>query len=430
MLFFFFLLYLLFPQKAYAQIQEIQHVISTGQSLAQGAAGYPSLSKTQKYDNIMLSGGKPLSNLKDIENANFTPLIEGGEESISSGLANYVAKNSKDRKFQIEINANGWGGRSYSLIKIGTEPFTYNIKEVERSKYLAENEGKKYKVTAITLIHGEADDDLYRVGDTCPNYQKNLLELQKDYNSEIKKITGQSENIPLFTDQLSSYSSRAKSPCVTLAQLIASKVEPKKIILVGPKYFLTYQGDSPHLNNYGYRLLGEYYGKVYKKVIIDKKKWTPLSPSSITRKGRTITLDLFVPKPPIVIDFERVKKQKNFGFEFFSPNLEIGIKSVKIISPTKIEIKLDKLPKAKVEKLRYAYSAILGSSSGATPSGSPRGNIRDSDIGNSLYKTPLYNWLVHFDEPIKVLSEEETIQEKSESFITNFEEKIGFKLFN
>jgi lipoprotein-anchoring transpeptidase ErfK/SrfK len=60
------------------------------------------------------------------------------------------------------------------------------------------------------------------------------------------------------------------------------------------------------------------------------------------------------------------------------------------------------------KRLRYAYTGVPGQPAGAMTG--PRGNLRDSDATVSLHAYPLWNWAVHFDEPVNERKAEQTLQ--------------------
>jgi hypothetical protein len=183
-----------------------------------------------------------------------------------------------------------------------------------------------------------------------------------------------------------------------------AEANPTRIILVGPRYFLPYgesgvQFPGIHLTNEGYRRLGEYYGKVYKQVVVDGGAWSPLKPASITRSGAVITATFDVPVAPHVLDTALVSNPGNFGFEFHDDSgAPPAIASVATAGPATLTITLAATPTGGNKRLRYAYTGIIGN--GAGPTSGPRGNLRDSDATVSPSGAALPNWCVHFDKPV------------------------------
>lgn len=409
----------------------INHILITGQSLSVGETGFPALSLSQNYENLRMTGGR------------FEPLIENttksnvGEnvETIASSFANNVTFASKNQKYQILISNNGLGGAEYAKLKKGTELYQNNINEIIAAQKISRQMGKKYQVPAVLVIHGETDNAL----GNGPKYSQFLEEWYKDYNTDIKAITGQSNDIFLFTDQMSSFGmdlatpKGIASPSTTLGQLRASLQNPR-IILVGPKYFLTYS-DNLHLNNLSYRKWGEYFAKAYKQTILnqnskDSQSWKPLMPIKSTFGGNKIKIQFNIPKKPLILDTENVLAKENYGFEYIDEtdentneteslnsldkNIDLEnsaknipsakIESVKIVDDS-VEITLDKVPTGKNKKIQYGLRADYlqnspGSGTGALAKGSSGGNLRDSDDSSSLYGNFLWNWAVHFEQKL------------------------------
>lgn len=374
----------------------VNHILSTGEDLSNGVLGLPVLTTVQPYSNLMLS------NASDA----LIPLRETTRERMSSAMGNFITANTPGNIYQTVVTRHGLSGaHAYSTLKKGTTAYGNGMGQVTDVKNLAETTlGKRHRVIAVTAVHGETDHERERADE----YEANLVEWQHDYETDVQAITGQTENIPLFTDQMSSWTGMGSATSgIPVAQLAAAENNPGKIIIVGPKYFLPY-ADETRLNGYGYRWLGEYYGKIIKKVVVDGETWTPLSPRTITRNGNVITAVFNVPVSPLVFDTDRVLAQTNYGFEYWNPNDSATIIStVTITAPDTVEITLNQTPTdTSYERLRYAFTGTPGSKAGPYDAGSARGNLRDSDATTSQYTTSsplgytLYNWAVIFDEEI------------------------------
>lgn len=367
---------------------DINHILGTGQSLSVGAAGSPALSLMQPYSNIMFAkgvipGGTGLDK--------FAPLVEGGVETLSSAFANSIAKETSQ---VVLISAHGVGGIEYSGLKKGTTPFANGIAQVKAAKALADAIKKTYVVRAVTNVHGESD---HVNGNMM--YDADLAQWQFDYETDVKAITGQTLPIPMLHTQMSSWTKYGQATSVIpQAQLNASRKSDGKLVMVGPKYTMIYAGDGVHLTNIGYRIMGEYYAKAY-KAIAKGGKWTPLQPRSIKREMQTITIELDVPAPPLEFDTTEVTNPGNYGFEVIDDGKPAKILIVSLAGPTTVKIGLAAAPVGKNMRVRYAYTGTAGANAG--PKTGARGNLRDSDSTPSAYApTKLFNWCVHFDEPI------------------------------
>jgi hypothetical protein len=382
----------------------MHQILSTGQSLSVGA--FPLLSLSQPFQNKML-------------NTNYSALVplagkvqgaaHNDAETISCGMANTITNLTLgSNQFNSVVSLCGVSGAKYEVLKKGTEPYTNGLNRMIEARNLCYQEGKPYVVAAVTTIHGEADTS---TGVTAETYAGYLNQWQLDYETDAKIISGQSEGVPLFTDQCASWTKFGKTkPTVSLGQLKASIDNPSKIILVTPKYIFDYGTDGIHLNGNSQRRLGEYYGKVMKKVLVDHETWLPLSPSSVTRTNTIVTVTFNVPVAPLAFDTYAVAAKANYGFEYFDDSsTPPTITAVALAGPTSISITLSAIPTGGNKKIAYAYTGILDVGAGRNIPDSTRGNLRDSDTTPAYYQdgnvpntmgNSLRNWCVTFIESV------------------------------
>lgn len=361
-------------------------IVSSGQSLSLGGA--PALTTTQPFNNKWESNGV------------FIPLVESGNETMSSTLANSISQQvGTTNPFNSVVSLRAMGGTAYTGLKKGTLTYSRNIAAVVASKKISNDiELKPYLVRGLTIVHGEND-----FANTA--YKQNLIEWQNDYETDFKNITGQVDPIPMFTCQVSTWSIYGGTkPVSALAQLDVALEFPEKFTMVAPKYFFEYQ-DGVHLKNYMYKLLGEYYGKVMKKVIVDRQPWLPLHATNTSLSGNVITVNFHVPAPPLQWNSNTVLQQINYGFEYFDDSQSAEIQSVALgANGTSVLITLSNVPTGANKKIAYAYTGIPGQGAGPEKVYSTKGNLCDSDTtpmlfpGNypAAYGTTLKNWCVTF----------------------------------
>jgi hypothetical protein len=145
--------------------------------------------------------------------------------------------------------------------------------------------------------------------------------------------------------------------------------------------------------------MGEDYAKAYRKVILEGKPWEPVRPISVNRAGAVITVKFTVPAPPLVLDDKLVSDPGDNGFEFMQDGAVVpSISKVAITAPDTVAITLADVPTGANQRIQYAFTGTVGAHAG--PTTGPRGNLRDSDPTVSRNGYPLYNWCVHFDEPV------------------------------
>lgn len=451
---------------------DINHVIITGQSNAVANGGVPPLSTTQPFGNLMFDTG-PMSMKGSAASPSgcggsggccdgnvgcFTyekpsalvPLVEGDSfftypvETSAAGAGNeasFLAEHEYlfgvldryPRKHDMLVTNDGRSGWAYWCMRKGScpykdpswlFPFPQGMQEVKDAMGFATAAGKTYVVRAVMTIHGETDQQDYFIGhpefpldgtDGTPlaikDYSDGLVEWQRDYEQSIKAITGQPLPIPLLVSGNSGQNS-TRIAVVAQYELDAHVRAPGKVILVGPTYHLDVAPDCRHFTAKANRRLGEYFAKVYARIVLGGETWEPVRPRSVTRASNVLTVKYHVPRPPLVFDTTRVTNPGNFGFDFVDASgAPPAITSVTITAPDTVQITLAATPVGPSMKLYYAQNQIpatcLGPGTGhdVTALGGARGNLRDSDTTPSQsgdYKdadgTPwtLWNWGVQF----------------------------------
>ena len=299
---------------------------------------------------------------------------------------------------------------AYSGLKRGTIYYNNGLARMNAAKSILQSQGLPYVVSAFTVVHGESNKY-----DSAATYKSYLEEWQSNLETDSKLITGQTGSIPMFLCQLSSTTNTYSNPRVAIGQLAAAEANPTKIYLVTPKYIFDYVETEQyivHITGSASRRLGEYYGKVMKKVLIDGDTWKPLSPSTISISANVITVNFNVPVAPLQFDTIKVMSTSNYGFEYFDSTNSATISSVALGSNgTSILITLSNIPTGSNKKIAYAYTnTILPNNIGGGRYlvGSAKGNLRDSDTTPALYTnslpnnmgTELNNWCVTFIKDI------------------------------
>ena len=366
---------------------DVNHILSTGQSLSTGYGG-TATSLTQPYANLMLAGGVAASN---VFSDPFLPLVEGPTyETISSAMANKLTELAvldSISPYASLVSVHGAGGTPYSGIKKGTAFYTQGMDQAAGAASRAATNGQTYVVRAVTSVHGESDAAAHST-----TYQADMVEWQSDYETDVKVITGQTLPIPMFHSQCS----QGAGWELPLAMLAAHVANPGKIVLVCAKYHMELS-DGTHMTTAGYRHLGEYYAKAYRKVVLQGGTWEPLRPKTITRVGTTVTIVFYVPAPPIVIDTTLVAAAPGWGFRWSTNGAGTSTEGPDVIAatvtaPDTLELTLASDPGG-AGKLRYAYWDQIGFDG-------PRGNLRDSDATVSRFGFDLSNWCVQFEEEV------------------------------
>jgi hypothetical protein len=289
---------------------------------------------------------------------------------------------------------NAVGGAPYRIMKKGTAPYAVGIAEVNAGFTIARANGITYDVTAVTSADGGGDHV-----DKNTHYAEDLAQWQRDYEADARGVTGQSTAIPFFLTQYSSWTEYDPTSPIPIAQLRAAVDNPGKVVMVGPRYPFPYGPDGVHLTNAGYRLMGEYYARAYRRVVVEHGTWEPLRPKTVTRAAAVVSVRFLVPTPPLVFDTTLASNPGNMGFEYTDDGpVTPTITSVALAGTDGVTITLSAEPTATNRRVRYAYTGAMGALAGLQTGA--HGNLRDSDATPSRYGYALYDWCVHFDEAV------------------------------
>lgn len=377
----------------YALPYEVPFVISVGQSLSIGTSGSPAL---PPYDTNVTARTLPSGPIYAAGDSfgNFPALFEeGNTETHCSGFGVAVSLASRPVLTNDPIvTTYGVGSTAYSGLKQGTAPYTNSLFAIARAKEASTNYFRGFWVPGIICVHGETD----RYSAT---YSNDVREWQANYQTDIQAATGQTDPVPMFHSQISSWSSPSYNSATSSSpyQLLAAyKADPTNTVLVGPKYHLSYVSDKIHLVNTSYRQLGEMYAKAWHRRVVQGQLWQPLYPTNISRSGAQIDLT-FATSTNLVLDTATVTTNANWGFEFYDSTASAGIASVAWMAPggsitNTVRVTLSGTPSGSNKRIRYAFTG--------TPSTSlPRGNLRNNDTSfTSPGGFSLWDWCVHFDE--------------------------------
>lgn len=397
-------------------------IIGTGQSLSVGAMGMPIKSTTPKFGNLKVdSGDMTWPATADDSRFSVVPLVEPvgrssrgypsswpqniDGEGPHMAAANEISTLALDKlkhdhttlhfsigesgqgMIRIKKNApvEGVNGRSYAAAMINTQAVVR----------LAKAAGKSFGVSAIFLTHGETDTG-------NPKYETEVYQLWTDYNTDVKTLTGQKQDVLMITSQHNRLGDYSPS---TNAQWKVGVDYPTAVVCSGPKYQYPYASDALHLSVDGYQQLGEKYGEVYFERVLMGRNWMPLQPESTTLKGTVLRIKFHVPNKPLQWDTTLGEPHpstpewaRGKGFEVVAASgSKVAIESVKLVGADSVEIQLASDPGAGA---RVSY-AMLGEQTmrnprfGATPHW---GLLRDSDpFVGATTKVAQPNFCVAFD---------------------------------
>jgi hypothetical protein len=224
-----------------------------------------------------------------------------------------------------------WGVSGSSIITMtkGTIPYNRMIESVIKAKEFANKEGKTFGVRSMNWYHGEQDNE-----QTKQWYYDRQSQLFIDVNTDIKLITGQSEDLQFFTYQTSPWLGRdLGSGVMTQMNIQEAQVQVatdfENVHVSGAMYQFGYR-DMYHPLDMA--TVGLQTGVAMKRVLLDNKTWIdfkPLSHKVITDGTNYYThLKFDVPVKPARFDISGDTwhnpngQQQNFGFELLSSGIE------------------------------------------------------------------------------------------------------------
>lgn len=282
-----------------------------------------------------------------------------------------------------------FGGSSYRFIKQGTPVYENMLMALNRAVEIAESKGWRAVVAGCLVKHGEGD-----IGNR--DYLENLLEWQKNINSDLQTITGQKRDIHFIIAQPTTH--RNHVPESALAMLAAHNVSPFHH-LSGADYPFgaEFARDELHMTGPGYFLIGEKMARAWMHAVRDGNGHARITQMTAAElDGATVVLHYEVPVPPLVFDTETVPARDTKGFRLFLEGEEIDILSAQIVDDAaqsgsgKIILELAAAPDSGDLFVHYALSPQADPRS---PEGRVRGNVRDSSPDVSfLDGRPLQNW--------------------------------------
>jgi hypothetical protein len=345
-------------------------IVGSGQSLSTGAYS-KAVSLTQPYKNLMLmdNASAPKYPIDGADGAQWAvvPLVEPhrpnvpgtfsdnlnypnniyhndsptgpGGETPHSGMANALSKAWASRGNKDDYitthTAVGVGGFCLQYLTKGSTSFSAAVSEAKVYKKLADEAGKVYGVGGVIFTHGECDTTT-----KTADYGEKLYQLYQDFNTDLKAVTNQPNDIVLLASQQSSIKGGGyESSAVQLWR--AGREHPGQIVCTGPKY--AYGQYGIHMPGPSYERVGEKYGEVFDLIVNQGKAWKPLGPNKITREGKVISIAFDVPNPPLVWDTHLGKPHQmahkawaeGKGFEVLDANKnEVQIVSAEIEGDT------------------------------------------------------------------------------------------------
>lgn len=396
---------------------DYNHIIFDGQSLSVGADSKVALSTSQLHGNVMIGNAVSYDLAREKV---FSPMTGSGikDEPPVLGTVNFF-KALYEKQAQPERvfigSSCGVSGKAIEQLSRGAHKDYWGrlVGAVQAGKEIASKEDKSYGVAALCWVQGESN---YSPSGDFTGTKEGYKEKLKNFRAEfVKTATGISKQpkIPAFVTYQTSgaYTNDTNNLAIGMAQWELTQEVPG-CYLATPTYpFIDYGG---HLTANGYRWMGAQFGKVLDKVMVRREKWKPLSPTKVTREGRTLAIDFHVPEPPLVFDAPYIGRNKpdvakNKGFNVYDGDAEVRISSLRIVGDTIVEIVCERDFVGDVyvryaSKFFYDGNGYLRDSDPAVSEDTyiydPNNQVQrpDENIPSLIGKPyPLYNWCIAFN---------------------------------
>ena len=385
-------------------IAAINHLMTYGQSLSTGSMSLPLLSLSQPNQNVKFVGG--IRGNTEFEST--VPLTEDGRrdqgaatngETPVSGAANYAVMSAyRDNgvsadKHIVLGSASGIGGSSLASLVKGTLQYDQHLLAHIRG---GASLNLNYAYQATMWLQGESDELTDYV-----TYKNMFYGLIDDIAIDVRKISKQTFDPAFITYQTSAHTSSSAPPAK--AQLEA--IKDGKAFLSCPVYRFNVLNDGLHLTNASSKLMGCYFGRVYKQLVVDKRKPDWLEPLSASINDKVIRVKFKAPKLPLVFDTTSMGGGQitDYGFAITNAaNVKQTISTVAVDGDT-VVITLASTPSEPL-KVRYAMDYAPSFIGNSAKGG--RGNLRDSTddmvtIDGIVYQ--MFHVAPHFEMNIKTL---------------------------
>ena len=267
----------------------------------------------------------------------------------------------------------------------GTGPFAQALAQIERAQELAEAQGLSYKVAAVVWVQGESDN-------SNGGYANSFSTIVKRYNTCIKAITGQVEDVFFFSDSITyNHSYAGKSEILTVDQQLqvahedsGTTVNSGRVYSIGPRY--PYH-PATHYAPQSVVAKGEVIAQSIERVVFRRRPWEPLSLKSTTvlNAWNLIDCQFHVPVPPLQWGITNPNSTSqavsaefsaNYGFEVKNASGAEILTGVSLLSASKVRLQCSEDPSGGT--LSYGNRVL---NSGSTL----RGNLCDSHHYPSLF---------------------------------------------
>lgn len=338
----------------------------------------------------------------DISRQNFKKLIRYNKRSFELSAYRMAEELSTllGEDTIICIFTGGTGMSKITVMNKTTPIYDKFLYELEQAYLKAKDRGWEFYVPAVCWMQGESDIIEYSEYD----YKQLLVQFRNDINKDIKRITKQTNDIPLITYQ-SNVITRAESFNANNYESAEMKVPQIYVDLIredslfwasGPTYPYTFVNEKLHIDAIGQQHMGYLNAIAVMNIIRGKGKTLGLTPISVSSEKNEVFVKFNVPYPPLVLDTFSVKPIEHYGFSVISNNNQNILTNITIEGDV-VRLSCSQSPIDCM--IRYAVNGERMKSGNIH---GPRGNLRDSQgekekfsIGGKTY--PVHNWAYQFN---------------------------------
>ncbi len=262
-----------------------------------------------------------------------------------------------------------------------------------------------YIANVIVLGHGENDSQ-----SDNHTYGAQVEQLQEDYDTDIKEITEQPDDVLMYAWQCSAYppgSTNAvdadKAGSTQLTVLSLALTLPTRFKCLGPTFNANYRDDNLHFTAAWNQVMGAYVAKCVNKVD-EEEDDLPLYPTAAVRTDATVVVTFHVPVPPLIwrLDLYQNTTAGNtgalLGFKFYDDSgTPPAVTNVVISDTDEVTITLAGTPTGTQgsQEIRIGHSTSQTSGTGGTP-------LADSDDSENVDGWPLPNFCCQQYVPVTV----------------------------
>ncbi|MCK4207059.1 hypothetical protein J3U99_19990 [Brucella pituitosa] len=388
-------------------VVRVRHIIIYGQSENTGAYDLQVINSTPVKPGFATTFNSGVRNLPDqnpegvdtvIADDDIAYLINLREtkqqigrqigETIASEVCRVLYQDDGlDETNGVLVSNHAIGGQSIERLSKGTVPYNNILKAVTRGKLLVEAEGMIYETPIVLFTQGVNNRQ-----NTAAEYSAKLIQLQSDLTADINAITGGTDQVMFFIDQISSWTAYdiARSE-VPFAQQAVSVNNPDKFTNACQRYIFEYMPDKVHEPAETAIYRASHIGRAV-KMRWNGQRYETTRINSAVLTGTTIRLQFNVPVGPLVFDTTLVSDPGNYGIEVrnLTSGTDLTISSVTMVSTDEVDVVLASDPSGASLAVGVAATGVPGNSAG--PTTGPRSCIRDSDPAVNSQNRPLHSW--------------------------------------